>query len=45
MIEEIKTSKKQKLQEEPLADYEKSEEEIAYLSSIYKEDSEGSNET
>jgi len=45
MIEEIKTSKKHKLEEEPLGDYEKSEEEIAYLSSIYKEDSEGSNET
>ena len=45
MIEEIKTSKKHKLEEEPLGDYEKSEEEIAYLSSIYKEDSEGSNRT
>ena len=45
LIEEVKNPKKHKLEEEPLGDYEKSEEEIAYLSSIYKEDSEGSNET
>ena len=45
MIEEIKPSKKHKLQEDSLEDYEKSEEEIAYLESIYKGDSEGSNET
>ena len=45
MIEEIKPSKKHKLQEDSLEDYEKSEEEIAYLESIYKGDSEGSSET
>ncbi len=38
MIEEIKNPKKHKLEEESLEDYEKSEEEIAYLSAIYKED-------
>ena len=45
MIEEIKNPKKHKLEEESLEDYEKSEEEIAYLSAIYKEDSASSMET
>ena len=45
MIEEIKNPKKHKLEEESLEDYEKSEEEIAYLSAIYKEDSTSSMET
>jgi len=50
MIEEISPTKgkKHKLdkhEEESLEDYEKSEEEIAYLSAIYKEDSASSMET
>jgi len=45
LIEEVKNPKKHKLEEEPLGDYEKSEEEIAYLSSIYTEDSASSMET
>ena len=45
MIEEIKNPKRHKLEEEALKDYEKSEEEIAYLSAIYKEDSASSMET
>lgn len=44
MIEEISNPKKHKLEEASLEDYDKSEEEIAYLSSIYKEDSESSTE-
>jgi hypothetical protein len=44
MIEEIKNPKKHKFEEEFLEDYEKSEEEIAYLSAIYKEDSASSTE-
>ena len=45
MIEVIKNPKKHKLEEEPIADYEKSEEEIAYLSSIYQENTASSMET
>ena len=44
MIEAIKNPKKHKFEEESLEDYEKSEEEIAYLSAIYKEDSASSME-
>ncbi len=45
MIEAIKNPKKHTLVEESLEDYEKSEEEIAYLSSIYQEDTASSMET
>ena len=41
---EISNPKKHKLVEASLEDYEKSEEEIAYLSSIYKEGTESSTE-
>jgi hypothetical protein len=45
IIEEIKYPKKHKFEEESLENYEKSKEEIAYLSAIYKEDSASSMET